>query len=148
MSLLASGNVDPGRLDRRVELHYPISSRDALGGSGSVWIVAASVWAEKQFMRGGRMFAAEGKSYESALIYRIRHRDDVSEGWRLVHGDDVFEIVSVEGSGRGHFLTLAVRGINQDAGTALRTLMTHDQAPFLLHASDSHLLLHREQDAA
>lgn len=120
MSLLVQGNLDPGRLDRRIVLSYPVETRDALGGSVTSWITAATVWGAKLPAGGGRMYAAEGKHYEQLLTYRLRHRADVAPGWRLTHGDDVFEIAAVAEQGRGHYLDVSLRGVDQTAGAADR----------------------------
>lgn len=143
MSLLASGNTDPGRLDRRVRLQYALKTRDAAGGVLTEWVEAGSVWAGKVHVRGSRFFAAEAKHYENALVYRIRHRIDVRQGWRLVHGDDVFEIVDVGEAGREHYLDLLLRGVDQTPGAALSVRLLHgsavnlrlmhDMTPALLH---------------
>lgn len=116
MSLLAQGSSNPGRLDRRVSLLYSVATRDDTGGPVLTWYESATVWAAKQPARAGALFTAEAKHNEDELIYRIRHRDDVSPFMRLVHGDDVYEIRGLAEAGRRHFLDLTVRGINQTAG--------------------------------
>jgi SPP1 family predicted phage head-tail adaptor len=111
-----SANIDPGRLDRRVTLQYSVGERDAVGGRSLTWYDAATVWAAREYVHGGRFFAAEEKHFESLLAYRIRHRSDVRAGMRLIHGDDTFEIVSVDDAGRRRFLELTCRAIDQDTG--------------------------------
>lgn len=145
--LSPSGNSDPGRLDRRVVLQYKSVTRDAMGGEVITWINSATVWAGKVPQRGGRFFSADGKHYETGLQYRIRHRTDVKEGWRVVHGDDVFEVVFADpGESRDRYLTLHLRGVDQDVGAAERVTGTdvrllHDSSARLLH-DDSYVLLH------
>lgn len=139
MSRDASGSRDPGRLDRRVVLQYPVSARDAMGGSVVTWVNAATVSAEKRPVSGGRFYAAEAKHYVAQLTYRIRWRRDVAEGWRLVHGDDVFEIVHAAEQGRQHFLDLELRALDQVTGNNGRSfdvLLLEDGSP-LLQESDS-----------
>ena len=122
MSLQPSSIFDFGRLDRRVVLKYQSTTRDAMGGEVITWTTAATVWARKLPGGGSRFFAGEGKQYANTIEYVIRHRDDVDTGWRLVHGDDTFEVVSVDpGEGRNRFLTLGLRGVNQSVGTATRS---------------------------
>lgn len=111
------GNIDPGRLDRRVTLQSSVAARDAVGGESLTWSDAATVWAAREYIRGGRLFAAEEKHFEAAITYRIRHRSDVRAGMRLIHGDDTFEILSVDDSaGRRRFLELSCRAIDEDTG--------------------------------
>ena len=116
--LIAPGNIDPGRLDRRITLSEFTATRDSVGGVVTSWDDVATVWATKVPQGGGRLYAAEAKHYEQTLLYRIRHRTDVAPGWRLTHGDDVFEITNVEELGRRHFLELSCRAIDQTPGDA------------------------------
>lgn len=148
VSLEGRGAANPGALDRRVRLDYPSPTRSSDGGEVVTWLEAANVWASRTFNTGGRLYAADAKHYDAGLTYRIRARTDVAPGWRLVHGDDVFEITAVEELGRLHVLELSVRAIDQTPHTALAVLRLHDgREPFLLH-DGTHFLLHREQDAA
>lgn len=147
MSLEAKGSANPGALDRRVRLDYPLASRTSDGGESITWVAAASVWAGLVVKSGGKTYAAEAAHYEAGLSFRIRARSDIRAGWRLVHGDDVFEIVAVEELGRSHFLELTTRAIDQTPHTAVAALLLHDQSALLLH-DGSALILHREQDAA
>ena len=121
---------DPGRLDRRITVQYSIPVRDTSGGQSLDWFDAATVWASLSFLRGNRLFAADKKSFEALVTYRIRHRGDVESGMRLIHGDDVFEIVSVEQLGRRHFLDLTCRAINQTLGDNRNDLDLGDGVTF------------------
>lgn len=147
MSLLATGNTNPGALDRRIRLDYPTVIRTDDGGQETVWVQAVSLWAQKTFEGGGILVASKAKHYEANLVFRIRARNDVRPGWRLVHGDDLYEIEAITASGRGHLIDLSVRALDQTVHTPVSALFFHDGTPFLLH-DDSAFLLHREQDAA
>lgn len=109
-------SVDPGRLDRRITVQYALPARDAAGGVTVDWYDTATLWASVAFLSGNRLYAADEKSFEALVTYRIRHRGDVETGMRLIHGDDTFEIVSVEQLGRRHFLDLTCRAIDQSIG--------------------------------
>jgi SPP1 family predicted phage head-tail adaptor len=148
MSLRPKGNQDPGQLDRRVALRYPVMSRDASGGKEVTWFESAVVWAKKTPLRGGRLFAAQGKHYEAELTYEIRHRSDVGAGWQLVHGDDVYEITAVAELGREARLELSCHGLDQSAGAAVLGLLLHSGLPLNLHSAGSYLVLHPERAAA
>lgn len=149
VSLEGRGAANPGALDRRVRLDYPSATRSSDGGEVVTWFEAANVWASRTFNTGGRLYAADAKHYDAGLTYRIRARTDVAPGWRLVHGDDVFEITAVEELGRLHLFELSVRAIDQTPHTSLAVFRLHDATePFLLHGGQSYFLLHREQDAA
>jgi SPP1 family predicted phage head-tail adaptor len=143
--LSTRGNNNPGRLDRRVILQYKSATRDAMGGEVIEWINGATVWAMKVPVGGGRMFSADAKQFDSSLQYIIRHRTDIEAGWRVVHGDDTFEVTFVDpGESRDRYLTLFLRGLNQSIGTTDRGIdvrLLHDDSSRLLH-DDSYVLLH------
>lgn len=126
--LRSPGNTNPGRLDRRVTLQYSVPTRDATGGATLTWYETATVWAGREARSGGRLFAAEGKHFDSALVYRIRHRTDVAAGMRLIHGDDLYEITEVQEVDRRRYLDLTVRGIDQTPGDAVLALDLGDGA--------------------
>lgn len=118
MSLLASGNLDPGRLDRRVQLLTASAARDAAGGQATTWTAFAEVWAARAPLSGARLYAAEQKNALDLVEYRIRHRNDVAPYQRLQDGDDLFEIVPpTDELGRRHLLRLTCRAINQTVGS-------------------------------
>jgi SPP1 family predicted phage head-tail adaptor len=140
-------STDPGRLDRRVTLQYAIVSQDAVGGVVQTWINAPTVWASKRFESGRRLFVTEQKTTEDYMVFRIRHRLDVDNFWRIVHGDDVFEVVSIEELGRRQYLDLTARAVGQSTGSSLNVLLIEDNAAtnFLQLEDGTPLLL---EDAA
>lgn len=144
MGMHSTVGTNPGRLDRRVVLQYKSVTRDSVGGEVISWINGATVWAAKVPVGGGRFFNAEAKQYDSTIQYFIRHRTDVKTGWRLVHADDVFEVVSVDpGEARNRFLTLGLRGVNQSVGYAERSTGTD---VLILEGNDSTNVLLLEGD--
>jgi SPP1 family predicted phage head-tail adaptor len=140
MSLQAPGNTDPARLDRRVTLQQADPARDSAGGVVLTYSELATVWAGKAPGSGGRLYGAEAKHYEATLIYRIRHRPDVRPGLRLVHGDDLYEVVAVEEIGRRHYLDLFLRGLDQTPGDN-RAYLDAGDGTTLLDAGDGNTLL-------
>jgi len=140
-------STDPGRLDRRVTLQAPYQGRDENGAWVTQWVNVATVWASKRAQTGQRTFAAEDKQAIDLVIFRIRHRLDVQNYWRLVNGNNVFEIIPpLEELGRRHFLDLTCRGVNQTIGAGIDVLLLEgtsgnefltleDDTPLLLEAS-------------
>lgn len=113
MSLQARGNSDPGQLDRRVQLFSGVATRDAGGGESITWKQFAEVWAAKDPRDGRRMYAAEQKNNEAWCIFRIRHRSDVIPFQQLRRGEATYEIVHTPELGRGHYIDLNCRAVNQ-----------------------------------
>lgn len=117
-------STDPGRLDRRVTLQYPVQSRDANGAAIVEWNNAADVWASKREQTGQRAFAAEEKQALDLVTFRIRWRSDLAPFWRLTHGDNVFEIIPpLAELGRHQFLDLTCRGVNQRIPSAAQNVL-------------------------
>lgn len=106
---LAPSTSNPGQLDSRVRLSYPAISRDTDGGAPVSYVSAGTFWAQRDPVGGGRVYAAEAKHYETTHTYRLRFNADVMAGWRLVHGTDVFEVVSVLPVGRKDYMDLPCR---------------------------------------
>lgn len=110
------GINDPGKLDRRITVQKQIYTRDGSGGAVLDWYDVATVWASLNFLHGGRLYAAQEKSFESISLYRIRYNSEVETGMRIIHGDDVLEIIGVDPLGRRHFLDLTCRATKQPTG--------------------------------
>jgi SPP1 family predicted phage head-tail adaptor len=122
--LLPSGNLNPSQLDRRVTLQVRTEVRDAAGGFSEEWVDLATVWAAKENLSGNRLQAALAKHAEARVSFRVRWRSAVEELSRLVHGDNVFEIVAIAELGRRHFLDLTCRALDQTMGDTHTPLFT------------------------
>lgn len=143
---------NPGRMDRRITLRYPVASRNAAGESINQWVEVSPIWAN-WLPQGGREFrSAQARHADVTGIFRIRHRTDVDQTWRLLHGDDLFEVIVPEVVGRRDYLDLICRAIDQTPGYAaivsevLNVELLHDSSTVELH-DGSLQLLHSGADA-
>lgn len=134
-----------GQLDRRVTLQYPTYAQNSMGESIRTWVNAATVWAS-WLPQGGREFRSALSWHSDASgVYRIRHRTDVTAEWRLIHGDDTFEIIVPSEVERRCYLDLIVRAIDQSPGygtaddEAVDAELLHDGTEYNLH--DGSLML-------
>lgn len=114
---LAPSTSNPGQLDSRIQLSYPLTSRDTDGGAPISYVSAGSYWAQRDPTGGGRLYAADAKHYETVRTYRIRYNESVEAGWRLTHGTFVFEVVSALPVGRKDYMDLACRTIESEEGS-------------------------------
>jgi SPP1 family predicted phage head-tail adaptor len=110
-------STDPARMDRRVVLQAGTKTRDALGAEVITWSTTDTVWASKTFQSGRRLYAGEEKHGEDIVIFRIRYLATVQRFWRVVHGDDTYEIISVDELGRQHLMDLTCRAIDQSVAS-------------------------------
>lgn len=121
MSLVSQ---DPGKRDKRLTLRYSIAERNTIGESVPAWVDAATVWGSALPKGGREFYAAQQKFSEVSVIFRIRHRSDLDSTWRVVLGDDLFEVIHAEEVGRRDYLDVICRALNQSAGSALALLLT------------------------
>lgn len=138
--MITAASVNPARLDRRITLQYSLPTRNAMGESVAGWVEAATVWAGWLKRESREFIAAQTRNAETTGVLRIRHRTDVAATWRIVAGDDVFEVLGdpIE-EGRREYLLLSVRALNQSPSDALSVL--------ILEGTDSTALLLLEDGA-
>lgn len=136
----AAWSNDPARLDKRVTLQFSTPTQDLLGGVVAAWSELATVWASMLPLPASRFFQAEGKHMEQMFRFRIRHRSDVQAFMRLIHGDDVFEILGAEELGRRHFLELTCRAVDQTTGDSRPQLDAGNGTAFIDAGDDSTLI--------
>lgn len=87
-------------------------SRDSFGGRKGAGSDVATVYAEKQDWSGGEI--TEGKLGTATVTtkWRIRYRADVAPKMQVVHGSDVYDILSVlDFDGTRRELTLECRKV-------------------------------------
>ncbi|CAG23154.1 phage head closure protein [Photobacterium profundum] len=88
--------MDVGRMNHRVTVEGADRSRvDAAGQPIAVYAEVCSVWANVRFERGAE---AMRNGIESAVrrgSVRIRYREDIDEGMRLIHKGMTYGITNV-----------------------------------------------------
>ena len=95
-----------GRLDRRISfLKRTITDGTSNEDYTTAWEKIASVpdvWAYKQDLRGKEVVIADKVQFMYLTTWTIRYRTDIKASYRLVHGTQVYEVITVsEGEGRG-----------------------------------------------
>lgn len=84
-----------GRLDRLVTIQSNAPTQSATGAALDSWSDLATVWAARLDGKGREFFEAAQVKAEAATIYRIRWRDDVTAGMRILDGAEIWDIQSV-----------------------------------------------------
>lgn len=145
MSNLRTNN--PGRMDRRIKLYALEETRERGGGVVKSWLHVASRWATWTALTGREIQQAEGKLSLLSGIFRIRWYQFITSRWRVVFGDQHYEIVSppIE-VGRKEFLDLVVTSTADSAPNQilddvrlmhdLSSRRLHDGSFVLLHSND------------
>lgn len=103
------------RTDKLVRLERPVAD-DSLDGAGSgTWALVDEVWAEIVDMlpsRGERLATGINLATRPARV-RMRYRDDISNGMRLVLGARIMQIITVPAElGRREGLEFMVEDYN------------------------------------
>jgi SPP1 family predicted phage head-tail adaptor len=97
-----------GRMDRRISFLKPIvadgdSNEDKITGWEKI-TTSPDVWAYKQDLKGREVVVADRVQFMYLTNWTIRYRTDLKGNYRLVHGTQVYEIITIaEGEGRGAY---------------------------------------------
>lgn len=59
------------------------------------WEEVATVWASREPLRGREFFAAATVQHEKTIRFKIRHREDIKAGMRVVEKERIYEIYAV-----------------------------------------------------
>lgn len=99
-----------GQYTERVTLQLLVQGKDAHGGMVSAWTDVCTVWASEPKLYSGEdkkaTTAAGGQLPVARTEIRMRWRDDVTTGQRVLCGSTVYNIRSLAGSRRGGQLIL------------------------------------------
>jgi SPP1 family predicted phage head-tail adaptor len=101
--------MNAGRLDTRITLQEPTTSRDDFGQSTQTFAGVASVWAQRRDISAKETTESDQRVASTRTEWTIRWRSDVRETWRVVlktGRTDTWEIVGILELGRREGLRL------------------------------------------
>ena len=82
-----------GRMNKRITLQEPVKTADGMGGFKVVWTDRGTVWAEFKTPPALSVNGVEGAVASVAVReIKIRRRQDVAHGWRVLYGSAVWEV--------------------------------------------------------
>lgn len=84
-----------GKLDKRVTIEKKVSGRDAAGEPRDVWEKVKTIWANVRFERGSEFIRNNKNTAVTRASIRVRYREDVDEGMRIVYGKRILNIVNI-----------------------------------------------------
>lgn len=89
--------INAGKYRHSIVIRNPAadSSRDAFGGRNGTGTTVATVWAEKQDWTGVELNEANRETAAVTTKWRIRYRTGILPKQQIVHGSDVYEIMTV-----------------------------------------------------
>ena len=86
--------VNPGRLRDRVAFQRKTQQEGPFPPLDN-YEDFTSVWAEARFLRGRNFYAAKAANVKTDVEFIIRHRTDLDETMRVVHGGRNYEIEGI-----------------------------------------------------
>ena len=87
-----SVRVRAGRMRERVVIEVNTPVDNSVGEPIESWATLDTVWAEVETMDASETFKAGAERGTAPVIFRIRHRTDVSETNRLTWDGDTYDI--------------------------------------------------------
>ncbi|MFN9476363.1 phage head closure protein [Acidovorax sp.] len=84
-----------GSLNRRITIQQPAEVQDALGQPIPGWVDVASVWADIRMKSGLEAIKAGAPVSTVQASIRIRYREGVTAGMRVVHNLVAYNIQAV-----------------------------------------------------
>ena len=107
--------MNPGKLNRRLDIQARVASKDATGSIVSTWADSAKVWAELVTNRGREAAIADADRNQNAVQFRIRHRAISPTDHRILYQSRFYNITGVTEEGIKNTLLLdavATQGID------------------------------------
>lgn len=95
-----------GDLDRRIVLERRVEQQDASGQPIITWTPIATVWAQVQQQSGREFMSGAIPVSERRVVFRMRHRTDVTVLDRVAYDGDEFDLNEVRELGRREGLEL------------------------------------------
>lgn len=87
--------MNAGRLNRRIAIQQRLGTENELGERVSGWRNVATVWASIIQKSGIETVRSEMELSVVSASIRIRYRNDVSAGMRVLDGSTVYDIQAV-----------------------------------------------------
>jgi len=106
--------MSAGQLRNRVDLQSRVDTVDDIGQPSSSWLTVASVWADVRYQTGISSIKAGADASMVKVSIRMRHRQ-VNAGQRIIYGDVVFSIESVQPDMRKAYVDCVCEVINAKA---------------------------------
>jgi len=105
--------IDPGKLDRRVELQSASVSTDGFGQAVRTYSTLASVWAQVDYTGAPKEGNEAGKlASVNRVRFTIRYRTDVDATIKIVWKGDTYEVEGISQEGRERFLIIDTRVVD------------------------------------
>lgn len=99
-----------GKLDQRITIQRLDLVQDAIGEIVQTWVEVAVLWASVIDLSGREFIAAQAVTTEVTTKILIRYRAGILPSMRVVHGSDIYDIITVLKQGKDSLLMMAAKG--------------------------------------
>ena len=100
-----------GKMRYRITIQYPSDGVDDYGNAIDSWQDLTTVWADVVPVSGREYLTANQATSETTFKIYIRYIENINAKMRIVHNDNVFEILAVLGDKRSGMLTMMVKEV-------------------------------------
>lgn len=87
--------MQAGKLNTRITIQRPNTAQDEVGQPIAGWVDVATVWADVRHLSGVAAIKAGGEVSLVKAAVRIRRRDDITAGMRVVTSAATYNIEAV-----------------------------------------------------
>lgn len=103
-------------LNTKIKIQSKTISRGDDGSEVETWGDVIETWAEKKTQGSREFYAAQKINAETTALFVIRFRSaTISRDMRVLEGDRVFEIISIDNTGnQNHWFNLMCKEVNVD----------------------------------
>lgn len=103
--------MDVGKLDKRITFEKKEAGTNSAGEPVNDWVKVKTVWANVRFERGLEAIRNGKDTAVRRASMRIRKRDDIDEGMRVLYAKQYYNIHSIlPVDGGGSFMDVVVEG--------------------------------------
>lgn len=85
-------SLNIGKMKHRIEIQHYTDTENEIGELTKGWVKYASLWAEKKQLKGTNTFNANKEGIEYTYRFKIRYREDLNEGMRIVYKGVIYDI--------------------------------------------------------
>ncbi len=100
-----------GRMRYRITIQFPCGTVDDYGNAIEDWQDLTTVWADIVPINGREYLTASQATSETQYKIYIRYIPNINAKMRVIHGEQVYEILAVLGDRRSGMLTLMVKEV-------------------------------------
>lgn len=103
------------KFNRIVSIQRKTTTTDSYGGQVATWTTYATVWASVMPLKGRELIAAQAAQSEVTTRIGMYYRADVRPADRILHGSNIYNIMSVIDPEDGHreLQIMTTTGLNE-----------------------------------